>query len=359
MNGADALTSGPVLVVGTGLLGASIGAALSSLGVPVLLTDQSPTALALAVDLGAGRPLTPADAPELVVVATPPDVAGEVVVANLSRFPNATVTDVASVKQTVLAAASAGDLSRYVGCHPMAGREQTGPIAARADLFVGRPWVIVTSGCSRPQSLSAVRNLALDLGAAPIPMDARAHDAAVALISHMPQVMSSLIAAQLHQTDPSVLSLAGQGLRDVTRIAASDPQLWTAILAANAKSVTPVLQRVREQLDNVIAALSPAATAAHATIAGTIAAGNSGVARIPGKHGAVAQSFETIAVLVPDEPGELARLLTDMGRAGINLEDLYLEHAPRHRMGVAVISVLPGVRANLEETLNVLGWRVA
>ena len=135
---------GPVRIVGTGLLGTSIGLKLRELGVRVLLSDPSPTSLALARDVGAGE-IDPGDVPvTLVVVGAPPDVTASVVVAELARHPEATVTDVASVKAGIWAAVQAGgaDLSRYVGGHPMAGRERSGPVAARADLFLGRPWVV-------------------------------------------------------------------------------------------------------------------------------------------------------------------------------------------------------------------------
>jgi len=145
-------TRGPVRIVGTGLLGTSVGLALTTQGVDVVLHDPSRTALALARDVGAGRPATTDDAaPEIIVVAAPPDVTADVVRAELEAFPDAIVTDVASVKGYVLAElrAAGADLTRYVGSHPMAGRERSGPSAAVPDLFLGRPWVIADSGSSR------------------------------------------------------------------------------------------------------------------------------------------------------------------------------------------------------------------
>lgn len=143
----------PVRIIGTGLLGASLGLRLRQLGVPVQLEDMSLAAQALARDLGAGEIAGPDDAePGLVVVATPPDVASRVVVSALERYPNAWVTDVASVKQRVVDEVDASPMSdRYVGSHPMAGRERSGAIAADADLFAGRPWVI-TAGAYPPRA---------------------------------------------------------------------------------------------------------------------------------------------------------------------------------------------------------------
>lgn len=366
-----AATRGPVRIVGTGLLGASIGLALRALGVDVVLADPSRTTVLLARDVGAGRLPAPDDAPpRLVVVAAPPDVTGEVVVAELAAHPHAVVTDVASVKGAVIAAlrAAGADLTRYVGSHPMAGSERSGPTAARPDLFTGRPWVVVGTERSTGEAVLAVRDLVTDLGATPVLLDAGLHDEAVAVISHVPQIAASLVAARLRDADPAALDLAGQGLRDVTRIAAGDPALWTSILAANAAAVLPVLQALRADLDEVIGALGQAAAAARAegvgggalgVLAATIAAGNAGVSRIPGKHGGVRRAYDVVTVLVPDRPGELARLLAEMGAAGINLEELAIEHAPRQPVGLASLAVLRGLGSALETELTARGWRVA
>ena len=361
-----AATVGPVRIVGTGLLGSSIGLALRGLGVDVVLFDPSRTTVLLARDVGAGRLPGPDDEPvRLVVVAAPPDVTGEVVAAELEANPEAVVTDVASVKGAVIGVleAAGSDLSRYVGSHPMAGSERTGPTAARPDLFTGRPWVVVGGHSSGPAVL-AVRNLVTDLGATPVMLDARAHDDAVALVSHLPQIAASLVAARLRDADPQALDLAGQGLRDVTRVAASDPALWTSILSANATAVLPQLRALRDDLEVLMDALGAAASTgvpsgALGAVAGTIAAGNAGVSRIPGKHGGIRREYDVVTVLVPDTPGELARLLADVGAAGINLEELALDHAPRQPVGLAAISVLRGLRVELEAVLAARGWRVA
>ena len=365
VQGHVAATRGPVRIVGTGLVGASIGMALRALGVDVVLHDPSRTTVRLAQDVGAGRLATPEDRDvRLVVVAAPPDVTPDAVLAELEAFPGAVVTDVASVKGAVLTALleHGADLSRYVGSHPMAGSERSGPTAARPDLYVGRPWVVVGSGRSSGEAVLAVRGLVADLGAVPVMLDAAAHDAAVALVSHVPQIAASLVAARLRDADPSALDLAGQGLRDVTRVAASDPALWASILSANAGAVTPVLRALRADLDVLVRALEASTSGEHGAlgaVAGAIAAGNAGVARIPGKHGGVRTTYDVVTVLVPDRPGELARLLADVGVAGINLEELQLEHAPRQPVGLAAISVLRGLGTRLETELRDRGWGLA
>ncbi|WP_226921212.1 prephenate dehydrogenase [Georgenia subflava] len=361
-------TSGPVKVVGTGLLGASLGLALRAAGVPVQLADASPSALALARDIGAGSPAAGTDRePALVVVATPPDVAAVTVLAELARHPAAVVTDVASVKAAVAAEveADAGEgAARYVGSHPMAGRERSGAAAADADLFAGRPWVIVPGAASDAAAVLAVRSLAVDVGAAPVTLGAQEHDDAVALVSHLPQLAASLVAARLRETPEAALALSGQGLRDVTRIAASDPQLWATILVGNAAPVARALREVRTDLDTLLAALDRAATegpdapGATGPLAQVVAAGRTGVARIPGKHGGAPRRYGEVSVLVPDSPGELGRLFGEVGEAGINIEDLQLEHSAGQRVGLAILSVLPSAVAPLEAELDRRGWRV-
>ena len=358
---SDRRLAGPVRIVGSGLLGTSIGLALRDRGVDVILDDASPSSLDLAIDYGAGRRARPDDAPELVVVCVPPDVTARVVAAELAAHPDALVTDVASVKVAPLHELRAldADLSRYIGSHPMAGRERSGAISARADLFIGRPWVIAGHDAITYRRASAVEQLALDLGALPIEMDAAEHDRNVALVSHTPQLVATLLARRLGSATDSAVSLAGQGLRDTTRIASSDPELWVQILGANASPVAGILRELRSDLDDVLGALeNPTAPGARRTLAETLAGGNAGVARIPGKHGQ-ASHFSQIVVKVDDRPGELARLLTEIGEAGVNMEDLRLEHSPGAQIGLAEISVLPDAEERLVSELEGRGWKIA
>jgi prephenate dehydrogenase len=358
-----------VRVVGTGLVGTSVGLGLTRLGVDVTLDDPSPSASALARDLGAGRLAAAGEPqPDLVVVAAPPDVVAGVVRRELAGSPEAVVTDVASVKSVVLRdlAASGADLRRYVGGHPLAGRERSGPVAARVDLFDGRPWVLTPAPGTDPAAVALVRSVASALGAAVSTMPADEHDEAVAVVSHVPQVAASLVAARLREVPEHAVALAGQGLRDVTRIAASDPGLWTQILAGNAPAVSRTLHALRGDLDAVLAAVDALAAdpepqgapGARAAVAGLVAEGNEGQARIPGKHGTAPTAYAHVPVLVPDRPGELARLLQDVGRAGVNLEDLRLEHSQGRPMAVAEIAVVPAAAATLVAALTRHGWTV-
>lgn len=349
---------GPVRIVGVGLLGTSIGLALRQHNVEVQLSDVSPTNVRIAADYGAGRPAEDGDLPALVCVCVPPDVTAQVVEAELAAHPHATVIDVASVKGSILRQleASGADVHRYVPTHPMAGRERGGPSAGRADMFAGRPWVV----CWHAGAVSAapIEQLVRLLGAIPVEVSVDDHDRAVALVSHAPQLVSSLMAGRLGDAPSADVNLAGQGLRDVTRVAASDPDLWVQILGANAPAVRSVLADFAADLERVLRALDDIeAPGARRDIAELLSAGNSGVARLPGKHGS-ASTFTTLTVLVDDTPGQLARLLTEVGEIGVNLEDLRLEHSPAAQVGLAELSVLPGAAEQLRTELESRGWKI-
>ena len=350
-----------VHIIGAGLLGTSIALALTEKGVDVTLADASPTAVRLAEDYGAGRAPRADDRPGLVVVAVPPDVTAATVAKALAEHPEAIVTDVASVKGSVLAELHelGADVSRYLGSHPMAGRERGGPISARADLFLGRPWVLAGHDGISYRRAGAIEDLILDVGAVPIEMSVDEHDRSVAMISHVPQLVASAMAARLRMASNGAVGLAGQGVRDVTRIAASDPGLWVQILSANAEPVAEILRGVRDDVDALLAALAdPEAPGSRRALADLIAAGNAGVARIPGKHGDD-RRFAQLVVMIDDTPGQLARLLTEIGELDINMEDLRLEHSPGAPIGFAEVSVLPEVEQRLIDELSVRGWRIA
>ncbi len=353
--------SGTVRVVGAGLLGASVGHALRAKGVDVALTDASPAQLRLAVDYGAGRFADDADEPVLIVVAVPPDVTADVIAAELERFPRAVVTDVASVKlEPFRALQERGvDLARYIGSHPLAGRERGGAISARADLFIGRPWVVCRDEQTSAADLALVEALALDVGAMPLEMTPEEHDRSVALTSHVPQVVASLLAARLADADEGALRLAGQGVRDTTRIAASAPELWVQILGANAQPVVEILDALASDLREVSDALrAPGAAGARKVVAEAIRHGNDGVERLPGKHGQN-RRFETLVVMVDDTAGQLGRLFGELGELGVNVEDLRLEHSPGAQFGLAEISVDPAALQGAIAGLQERGWRIA
>jgi prephenate dehydrogenase len=341
----------PTLVVGCGLIGTSVALALREHGITVHLSDRDPEHVAAAVGRGAGT-ADPVHDPALVVVAVPPRSTAAAVRAALAEHPRAVVTDVASVKGSVARdLVDVDGLERYVGSHPMAGSERSGPLAASARLFEGRPWVVTPAPDAGDAAVRLVEEVAVMLGAVPIVMEADAHDRAVALVSHVPQVLSTLAAARLVDAPPAHLALAGQGLRDVTRVAGSDPVLWRDIITTNATEIGAVLTAVRDDLTTLIDALQDGEV-----VGGVLEAGRDGTRAIPGKHGGEPVALVVVNVQVPDTPGALSRLFAHVGESGVNIEDLRIDHELGRPVGLVEISVADDRADALVDHLTGRAW---
>lgn len=346
---------GTVLVIGTGLIGASLGQSLRRAGVDVLLEDIDPSSVWTAEQMGAGIAAGATPAPEIVIVAVPPRHAAEVIADACRRFPTATITDVTSVKASILneAFAAGADSARVVGGHPMAGREITGALGARADLVDDRLWIVTPTDETDPAHLAHVHRLITACGAYAVEMTPEEHDQAVALVSHAPQLVSSVLAAQLLGAQDEHVRVAGQGLRDMTRIAGSDPDLWVDILSANAVPVAGVIEGMIGALEDALARLRQGSG-----VEAVLEAGNAGRARVPGKHGAAATNYAIIPVMIADRPGELARLFVAAADAAVNLEDVEIEHVLGRPSGLVELSVEPGAAATLRQALTERGFDV-
>jgi prephenate dehydrogenase len=349
--------SGPVEIVGVGLLGASIALALQRVGVEVLLTDVSTEHIRTASGLGAGRPRRDDDRPQLVVVAVPPDLLGSVIAAALERtegLDGAVVTDVGSVKTAPLTElAGHPGLARYVGGHPMAGSERSGPLAATASLFDGRPWAITPHAGADPGAVALVEELARLCGAVTVRLSPDEHDRAVARISHVPHLLAALVAGRLADAPADHLALSGQGVRDVTRVAGGSPSLYGQIVSGNAAAVTELLGEIRTALDRLITAV---AEGDRDGLERLLALGVAGTRAIPGKHGGPARPMRSVFVSVPDHPGELARLFADAGRSGVNIEDVHIDHDPGRPVGLVELLVDDTRAEHLLGSLEERGW---
>jgi prephenate dehydrogenase len=350
------------IVIGTGLIGTSVALALRGHGVTVWLTDLDSESLRLAASLGAGDPLpVPSAFPaDLAVFAVPPmAVAATLADAQAKRLARV-YTDVASVKGLPVdqARAAGCDMTSFVPGHPLAGRERSGPAAARADLFLGRTWALCPSADTAAEAVETVTELIRLCGGDLVTTDPATHDQWVALISHAPHVVASAMAARLGRAAPEALALAGQGLRDTTRIAAGDPRLWRQILGANAAPVAEVLAAVAADLAEAARALAEDTDQAVADKAVTdlLERGRAGVARIPGKHGEAPRPFAVVQVVIRDQPGELARLFDAAGDVGVNIEDIRIEHSPGLPVGAAELSVRPAEVPALIAAMEKGGW---
>lgn len=340
-----------VRIVGSGLIGTSIGLGLAAKGVGVEMVDIDSRSQRLAQDL-VGPPK--AGAPDLVVIATPVSALQSLINAEFELNSSSSFIDISSVKTNpkVSVSSSKLPLHRFLPSHPMAGREVGGAESARADLFQSRPWIIDSRGVDA-DVLANGRELISLLGGHEIEMASEEHDQAVALVSHLPQLISSLMAKQLQGGDEKWLELAGAGLRDTVRIAGSDPLLWREIIAANSESLKSLLEKVKRDLSELISSLDDSNF-----VEKFITAGNVGRNRIPGKHGGVARKYTYLPVVIEDKPGQLSALFDECAHAKVNVEDLSIEHSPEQLTGLITLALSQDDADVLEEHLRKKGWSV-
>jgi prephenate dehydrogenase len=347
--------TGPVHVVGAGLLGTSIGLALRSAGVPVWLSDANAEHLRTAIGLGAGDHPVAGAAPQLVVVAVPPLHIADVVADALAS--GAVVTDVGSVKalplEEIADRVDEDALTRYVGGHPMAGSERSGPLAANGSLFDGRPWAVTPHVTADAGAIALVESLVALCRAVPVRLTPVEHDLAVARTSHLPHLLAVLAAGQLTDAVPEHLSLSGQGVRDVTRVAAGDPDLYSQIIRANGQTVAELLRDLRGRIDDLIDAVG---SSDPEDLVEILSRGVAGTNVIPGKHGGPLLETGPVYVLVPDHPGELARLFADVGEIGVNVEDLRIDHDPGRPSGLVELQVEAASTERLRQALESRNW---
>ena len=341
-----------IRIVGAGLIGTSIGLALKAAGAAVEFVDIDKKAELMANDLVKSSNLPK---PDLIIIATPPSAFRDVVERESTLNPQAILMDIGSVKAKPLLEVSTfeGLLTRFCGSHPMAGREVSGAASARADLFLDRAWIITPTKETSEAAKSATLEVIAACGAQVVEMSAADHDQRVALISHLPQTLSSLLASQLHGSSPEALALAGAGLRDTVRIAGSDPKLWGEILAANEEALMPLLLSLQNDLSQLISgANGPGKWEA------LVAAGQAGKAEIPGKHGGKSREYSFLPIVIDDRPGQLGSLFNACAKAHVNIEDLTLEHSPGQLTAVITLAIAPEDVARLTEFLISDGWNV-
>ena len=347
---AEKLTK--VRVVGSGLIGTSIGLGLIQRGVVVEMIDSDPTSASLANDLVGGATVVD---PELVVLAMPTSQLSMVIEGEIALNPHSTFIDVGSVKGEVEVKVKtiSGLSKRFLPTHPMAGREIGGASSARADLFQGRSWILTPSADVDPASRELVLELIEHLGATPIELSALDHDRAVARISHLPQIASSLIAKQLTGTPPEWMELAGQGLRDTTRIAGSDESLWKEIIYSNRSELQQLLINLQNDVQLMIDSLDDPQQIAH-----LIAQGRIGKALIPGKHGGKAREYFYLPIVIDDKPGQLGAIFNECAAMDVNVEDLNIEHSPGQLSALITLALSESDAEKLSIHLTSIGWNV-
>lgn len=350
-------------ILGTGLIGGSIGLAARRASIEVVGYDADRGSLEAALERGAVSeiaegPEEAVSASDLVVLATPVDLIPDL----CSRIagavpPDAVVTDVGSAKELVVERGVASFGPRFVGGHPMAGSERHGIAAASAELFDGAWWILTPTDEMSLEAYSMVSDLVFAVGARPVSLAPSVHDALVARLSHVPQLAASAIVegAVAAGDKEALLGLAGAGFRDVTRIAASEPGLWVAIFRANAPSVLEGLSGLQDRIanifsmieqdrwDDLFAFMSKARVARLELFAKPVYTG----------------APVTISMMIPDRPGVLAEVTTAAGNLGANIEDLRIIHSTEGGQGRLDL-LIAGERPaeDLADTLRRLGYRV-
>ena len=332
-----------VAIVGTGLIGASVGLAAARGGATVVGFDQDRDGAAVARERGAVHEVSESlgealDGADLAVVAVPVgQLAGQVRAALEASRDGTTVTDVGSTKAAVCAAA--GGSPRFIGGHPVCGSEARGPEHASAELFEGATWFLSPLPQTDPERHRLVHGFVAGLGATPIAVDPAAHDRLVALTSHLPHVMANVLVNQAGATridGHEPLSSAGGSLRDMTRVAGANPRIWVDIFLENANALRAALADHRRGLEQVEAALESGDAGFLARWIGEAALKRRGM--ITEAYGDPGELLR-LRVHVPDRPGVLAGITQALGAERINIEDFELQHQSPERGGTLTVLV--------------------
>lgn len=335
-----------VAVLGTGLVGTSIALAAARAGDKVRGFDRDEDALSLASKKGDFEPARNiagciAEA-GLVFICTPIPTIAALGAQALAGAPDAVVTDVGSVKSHVMSEVEARVrpdlLSRFVGGHPMGGSERSGPDTASASVLDGIVWVLTPSHGTSEASTARLEAWIAKIGSRPVRMEAARHDRLVAMVSHLPQVASTALmglAAKEEAGEPEILLLAAGGFRDLTRLAASSPALWSDILLANREALGQAIDLYIERLASMRDLVRSGGAR---EVEGAFEEAKRARLSLAAKP-QVRAGVAVIQVPVPDRPGVLADLTATLGRSGVNIEDLQIVHSPEGGRGTVHLMV--------------------
>lgn len=330
-------------VVGTGLIGSSVGLAAKRAGVPeVTGWDADPDFLAEAAERGAvdapGGDLAEAvDGADLVVVATPVSTLPEQVEAVLAAGGRATVTDVGSTKAALCSAVA--DRVRFIGGHPVCGSEARGPAYGSAQLFDGATWFLTPVAETEPERYRLLHGFVGSIGAVPVAIDPAAHDRLIAITSHVPHALANVVlnhAGSVKVDGHEPVVAAGGSLRDMTRVAGANPRIWIDIFLDNAAELRASLAEHRRRVEELERALEARDGGWLARWIGE-AAGN--------RRRMLSEAYEDVGALqrvrvhVPDRPGVLSGITQALGAEQINIEDFELEHLSPERGGTLSVIV--------------------
>ncbi|HWE56412.1 MAG TPA: prephenate dehydrogenase [Acidimicrobiales bacterium] len=340
-------------IVGTGLIGGSIGTALRRQGWTVTGADIDPGHARRAVELGAtDRPGHDPDA-DIVFVATPAGAVPGAVTEALERHPGAVVTDVAGVKGPVVRAIAH---PRFVAGHPMAGSEQDGVDGSDPDMFVGATWVLTPTPGTDAVTFSLVRSVVTSLGANVVELAPERHDAMVAMVSHVPHLTAATLmnlAADTALEHATLLRLAAGGFRDMTRIAAGEAAIWPDVCYENRDGIVEVLDRL---LDSLGAMRQIVAGGDRAALLEVLERARRARVNLPAGVPSPDQVVE-LRIPVPDRPGVVAEVTTLLGEMGVNIHDFEVAHSAEGNQGVFVIVIDGAPAGEVRDALHERGYR--
>lgn len=336
-------------VVGLGLIGGSVAGAARRAGVRrVRAVDPDPETRGFAVAEGiADEALSPeaaqaagwftGDAADLIVLGTPVAATVEWLDRLASLGFTGIVSDVASTKRAVVAAAEAaveeaGAAYRFVGAHPMAGSERSGVTAASATLFQGAYYILTPTATTDMDAYRMMHAFVTSLGARVVSVDAAAHDEAVAIVSHVPHVAAAalveLASSRAEVAGADLLRLAAGGFKDMTRIAAGSPDLWTGICIDNAEAVVAGIDGLTAVLDDFRRAVASRDIEA---VRGWLAGAADVRRALPAQWVPATARLRELTVPVTDQPGVVGIVTTAVSRAGCNIEDIEIDHQSEDR----------------------------
>jgi prephenate dehydrogenase len=342
-------------VVGTGLIGGSIGLALRARGWWVTGTDDDPACADRAKAIGALDQVGEDPGAEITFVATPVGAVVDQVTRTFGRARrhDAIVTDVAGVKGPVATRLSH---PRFVGGHPMAGSEQVGIDGSDPDLFVGATWVLTPIESTDPDAYARLRTVVTSFGAEVVALSPEQHDTLVAVVSHVPHLAAATLmnradhAAEQHG---ALLRLAAGGFRDMTRIAAGQPAIWPDVCIENAPAIVSALDALLDDLSTMRDLVAGADRAGLLAVLEHAAAAR----RSLPARAARPERLAELRVPIPDRPGVLAEITTLAGDLGVNIDDVELAHSAEGDRGVLVLVVDGDAAELLHDAVTRRGYR--
>lgn len=341
-------------VVGTGLIGGSLGLALRRAGWHVSGSDRDEERAARALELGALDAVGPDPTAEITFIATPVRAVAEVAREALATTQGV-VTDVGSVKGPIVRALSH---PRFIGSHPMAGSEQEGVEGADADLFAGAVWVLTPTSVTDDSSYALLRSVIRALGADVVALEPEHHDALVAVVSHVPHLTAASLmhlASERSSEHRALLRLAAGGFRDMTRIAAGHPGIWPDICAENRDAIVEVLDGLVGSLQAVREVV---AGDDRGRLLGILESARAARLNLPSRV-AGARGLCEVRIPVPDRAGVLAEVTTLAGALDVNIADLEIAHSSEGDQGVLILLVEAAAADRFRGGLADLGYRPA